>query len=78
MGAESADIAIPASPPDPCGSCGETLCLRFHRYSPTWRAAASLYSISQTEAATSVPDAPNHRNSTQLTMPSSQLMAVIG
>ncbi len=39
-GADSADITMPATPPEPSGSCGETLCRRFQTYRPICRAEA--------------------------------------
>lgn len=39
-GADIADIAMPATPPEPSGSCGETLWRRFQMYRPIWSAEA--------------------------------------
>ena len=77
-GAETADIAMPAVPEEPRGSCGLTLWRRFHRYRPTWAAAASPYSISHTRGSMCSPEAPSTRNSAQDSAPSIQLTAVIG
>ncbi|CAM5240298.1 hypothetical protein STENM223S_12000 [Streptomyces tendae] len=39
-GADSADMIMPATPPEPSGSCGETLWRRFQTYRPIWSAEA--------------------------------------
>lgn len=39
-GADSADMIMPATPPEPSGSWGETLWRRFQTYRPIWSAEA--------------------------------------
>ncbi len=77
-GADSADITMPATPPDPSGSCGETLCRRFHTYSPICSADALPYSISQTTGSMSTPEAPRPMKSAQLSAARIQFSAEIG
>lgn len=69
---------MPATPPEPSGSCGETLWRRFQTYSPIWRAEALPYSISQIVGSMLTPEAPRPRNRTQLRAARIQFSADIG
>lgn len=69
---------MPASPPDPSGSCGETLWRRLKTYSPIWSAEALPYSIIQTTGSICTPEAPVPRKRAQLRAARIQFRADIG
>ncbi len=71
-------MIMPATPPEPSGSCGETLWRRFHTYRPICSAEALPYSISQTVGSMFTPEAPRPRKSAQLSAARIQLRADIG
>ncbi|SCF72470.1 hypothetical protein GA0115255_104264 [Streptomyces sp. Ncost-T6T-2b] len=69
---------MPARPPEPSGSCGETLWRRFQMYRPIWSAEALPYSIIQIVGSIWTPEAPMPRKSAQLRAARIQFSADIG